>query len=932
MVLRPTKQNRVVALLALVSAVLLWCSTLPIVAQDTPRDVRMKAQTALSQGAFSDAIGYLQQLIDWFGDSKKDITITQMESVYFSLGTSHFLLGQFSESREVFATYLKKYRTGFRAQEAALYTADCYRFEQRLGEALKAYSGILKKYELTPDMKADVYMSMARCYLALDKWDKAAPVLRRLYSTAPDFGRRNWAASLLTTAYLKEMQTEQVYRIMPYLLVPNSFASRSVALNMAALEAGDNLFADEKYRDALWIYRLVYPHDVLTARSQQHLEYLEKQAERLKRTPDNPRYLMRVQEQIGELEAEIKALASIENYDTELFFRMARAYMEIRRFREACDLFMYLHETVGEPRANEALFYAFQCAARLQPWDRALTVGQQYMEKYPAGEYYDDVSIMVGQIYAKLEDWPNVITILTKALEVSPKHKQATECMFLLGYASFMEENFEGSVTWFKKMNTTYPGNPREPDGVYWIGMALTFQQKFDEAIPSFDAILRNFPNTPYLADAEFRRAVCDFGTSRFPEAEKRLLAFVNHYPTNKLSGEAYMMLGDTAGARGDLPHAVAHYQQVPRYDSNIEFYNYAAFRAGEMLNEMRDFQGVIAHFKQYTARNREGSNLPLAMYWTGMAMWNMGEQRGALDYFRQGVQKYGVDRKALGIDLILEEWVGQTRSATKEVAAAAWKDLEEMMNKAVKENQPALALRLRRVLTFQPGISEPRKQELIDGIVARGNITNASPGVLDLMMEESRHRGDTNLAVAVAEATIRDFTETDHALSARMFLAQVAIGRNDYKTAIKHLLVVKEVFASSSEAAEALLMLGDLYVKTGKYAEADECYKSILAVREWRGPLWPAALYGRGECARLQRNFEQAAASYERIYVMYAGSRKWSAKAYLARSECLAKIGQFRKAAETLEEMVASQDLQDQTDMIGEARKKLEELKTQGL
>jgi tetratricopeptide (TPR) repeat protein len=195
---------------------------------------------------------------------------------------------------------------------------------------------------------------------------------------------------------------------------------------------------------------------------------------------------------------------------------------------------------------------------------------------------------------------------------------------------------------------------------------------------------------------------------------------------------------------------------------------------------------------------------------------------------------------------------------------------------------------------------------------MAAGNITNASPGVLDMMLDVAKNRGDTNLAVAVAEATIRDFTETDHALSSRMFLAQVALTRNDYKTAIKHLLVVKEVFASSSEAAEALLMLGDIYVKTGKYPEADDCYKSILAVREWRGPLWPAALYGRADCARLQR--------------------KWSAKAYLARSECLAKLGQYKKAAETLEELVANQDLQDQTDVVAEARKKLEDLKTKGI
>jgi TolA-binding protein len=905
--------------------------SLPVHGQDTPRDVRAKAQAALSQGAFADAIGYLQQLIEWFGDSKKDITITQMESVYFSLGTCNFFVGQFSDAREVFATYLKKYRTGFRAAEASLYSADCFRFEQRLPEALKAYTEILKKYELTPDMKADIFMSMARCYLALDKWDKAVPVLRKLYSTAPDFGRRNWAASLLTAAYLKEMQTDKVFQLVPFLLVPNSFASRSVALNMAALEAGDNLFADEKYRDALWVYRLVYPHDVLKTRSEQYLEVLQKQAERLKRTPDNPRYLMRVQEQIGELEVEIKALATIENYDLELFFRMARAYMEIRRFREACDLFVHLHETAPEPRANEALFFAFECAMRLQPWDRALTLGLQYMEKYPAGEYYDDVSLSVGQIYARQEDWPNVISILTKALEVSPKHKQGAECMFLIGYASFMDEKFPEAVTWLKKLNDTFPGHPREADATYWTGMAFMFDRKFEEAAVEFDKVIARFPDCPFIQDALFRRAVCEYGLSKFETAEPMLEKFIASYPENKLCGEAYMMLGDISGVFGEIKKAVLRYREVARYEINIEFYNYAAFRCAELLDELNDYKGLIRDMQDYITQNREGCNIPLAMYWVGKSMWNMNEQRGALEYFRDGIEKYGVDRKSLGIDLIIEEWIGRSRSAAPDVAKGAWKDMALLLDKAVKTKLDALALRLKRMFLYQPDLPEEQKKAALQDLTREENISKASPGVLELMLDAAIARGDTNLALRVAEATIKDFTETDYALSARMYLARTAIERKDYKMAIKQLTVIREVYATSAEAADALMLLGELYSKQNKYAEADECYKSVLGVRDWRGPLWPAAIYGRGECARQQRNYEQAAAYYERIYLMYSQYREWTAKAYLARSDCLVRIRQYQKAAETLAEMVASQDLQDLPEME-EARKKLQELKTKGL
>ena len=902
-------------------------SPLPLSAQDagttTPREARFAASKAMSQGAYADAIVYLQQLVDWYGSSKKDSTLVQMEMVYFNLGICHFLLGQFSEARTAFSEYLKKYRTGMQARLADIYIADSLRFEEKLGDALKRYRTILHTYDLGADLKADVLMSMARCYLAQDKWDKVIPVLRELYKSAPDPTRRNWAASMLTTAFLKENQVAKVYQLIPYLLQPNSFASRSVAFNMAALEAGDALFGEEKYRDALWIYRLVYPHDVLAARSQAYLERLQKRADALKRNPEEPRMLMRVQEEIGEVESSIKALEGIDNYDIELYFRMARAYMEVARFREGRELFLYLHGVAGEPRANEALYMAFQCSTRVQPWDRALEIGLDYMTKYPAGEYYDDVSIMVGQIYAKEEDWPKVIEVLTKALEVSPKHSQAAEAMFLIGYANFMEEKFEESVEWYRKMNTTFPGNPRELDGTYWIGMGLMFQQKFDEAAPAFDKVLERVKDNPYVMDARFRRAVCDFGVSRFKEAEARFTTFVVDYPTNTLSGEAWMMLGDIAGAKAELPSAVSDYKRVGHFDVNIEFYNYAMFRVGEMLNEMRDFQGVIGHFKEYIERNREGSNIPMAIYWIGTSMKNLGEQRGALEYFRDAVEKYGVDRKALGIDLILEEWVGQGKSAEKSVAEACWADLEASRLKAEKAGQSALELRLKRVLLYQPGITDERKLKLTAELMREENIPNASSGVLEFMLEEAQKRKDRTLAAKIAEAIIKTFPETDSALQARMTLAQFAIADENYKVAIKHLTLVKEVYASSPEAAQALLMLGDVQFKIGKYKDADESYKSILAVREWKGPLWPAALYGRGECARAQRSYDQASAYYERIYVMYGKFTSWCAKAYLARADCLNRLSLYNKAAETLQEMVAQPEMKAQPE-YAEAIKQL--------
>lgn len=882
----------------------------PVSAQDTPREVRARLAMFLGKGAFADAIPLLQQMVEWFGTSSKESTIIEMDRVHYHLGLCYFFIGQFGEARAALLNYQKKFPRGISVAEAAVYYADAFRYDNMPDKALAAYEDALRRHIYYPDLEADILAGMARCHLAGEKWDKAMPVLLRLYEVAPDFERRNWAATYLTTAYLKERKLGNVYRLMTYLLAPESFAARSVGMNMAALETADDLFSIEKYRDALWVYRVVYPKDILSANCQRHLEYLQRYAEQLRQAALNPRLLMRVQESIGEVEAQLQAIRDIPDYDIDLHYRIGRAYMEIFRYREAQEVFLYLYKQFEGERAEEALYLAFECAAHIQPWDRAFELGEEYCKVYPAGRYYDRITLMMGQMYARLEDWPKVIETLTTALAINPKHEDAAECMYLIGYASFMEEKFADAVTWLRRMNTTYPDNPRKVDGYYWLGMALMFDKKFEEAAKEFDMILLHHQDSQYRLDAEFRRAVCSFGAGNFEDAGTRFDRFVTSYPTNKLSGEAYMMLGDIAGNFGELPQAVRHYRKSAEYDINIEYYNYVSFRAGEILEELKQYKPMADHFKGYIAANREGANLPLAQYWVGRALWGLGQQREAMDFLFKAIETYGDSPNAIGTDMIVEEWISRTKSTSKLLRDSAWNDLATLLQRAEVSRKRTLALRLKRALLYAPDTDEEKRRALMAAIVNTTNLSFASPDILQLVMDEAQKVTNAALVSAAAEQAIKAFPETDVAVGARLVLARQAVDRDDFDTAVRHLGIIREVFPNSAEAADALMLLGDIYRRQSKYAQADECYKAVLAVREWRGPRWPAALYGRGECSRLQRNYEQASAYFERIYLLYSSYRTWAAQAYLARAQCLAALSQYDKAAETLKEMLANREL----------------------
>jgi TolA-binding protein len=495
--------------------------------------------------------------------------------------------------------------------------------------------------------------------------------------------------------------------------------------------------------------------------------------------------------------------------------------------------------------------------------------------------------------------------------------------MFLIGYASFMEEKFEDAVNWLRRMLTSFPGNDLAPDATYWTAMAQLFDKRYETAAPDFERVIEQYASSPYVEDATFRRAVCDYGMGKYEASDGRLAAFVEAYPESKLVSEATMMRGDLAGSFGRTDAAVRLYQEAARDPAlNVEYYNHCAFQAGRILVDHEKYDEMIAHYRRYIDANREGSNVPLAVYWIGVGLWNKGEREGALRFYRQAVERYGTDRKAVGIDMILDEWVGRIRRSEPDEAQRGWAELQASLDRAVSGTNRTMELRFKRILLYSPRASSTEKQRIVNEFLSPANLAAASPAVLQSMLDLARERKRRDAAVRTARHMIAAFTETDYALDARMVLAEYAIdtaraasnpleAREAYEEAVMHLDVVREVFASSAEAARALLLLGRLYREQGKYETADEQYKAVLGVKGWRN-VWPEALYWRGECAFAQRKYDVASAYYERIYVMYSHYTAWTSRAYLRRAECLRKMYQDEKARAVLEEMMGNGELRE--------------------
>ncbi len=889
--------------------------------QQTTREIRESANARLAAGDFEAAIGDLQLLVAILGDTRRDDVRAGLEHVFYSLALCHFLTGGFTEAESAFREYLRRYPHGGKVPDAWAFLGDAQRFAEKPQEAIRTYTEALRRFSYGFDLRADLFAGIARCHLMQGDWDSAIPALLNTYRSAPDVFRRSWAATLLSTAYLKTVDLPKLYPLVPSLLTQGSFASRSIAFNLAAIEAGDELFSEERYRESLWVHRLVYPHDVVVARSEEYLEFLQRRVEFERRRPGNPRVLMRLQENIGELEAELEVIHQIENYDIELQYRIARGYMEQLRYREACELFVNLHEVATGEMAEESLFLAFQCATQFQPWARAYEIGKRSMERYPAGKWFDPLTLTMGQMYAREEDWPNTLAHLLRSLEIHPEHQLEADCRFLLGYACFMEERFEEAVRHLRILREKYPQHDLIAAATYWCGMAWLFDGDYAEAAGEFDEVLLRHPGSQYVEDAAFRRAVCAYGLTHYEDADSRLQAFVDAHPQSRLVGEALMMRGDVAGVFGAADDAVRFYGQAMEHDAlNIEHYNHCAFQATRILMDAERYEEAHRFLLGYIERDRPESNIPLAVYWIGRCILQTGGEAAALQYYQDSMTAAGRDRHQVGVDMILDEWIGLARRAGADASRLAWRQLRQGLVEARRRGDRTTLLRLMRVLLYDPALSEEDLQRLRDELVREDIFDDASPAVLQFVIDSARESRNHELARAGARRMIDDFAETDYALDARMLLAEYAILElplhapgSEQATglraeAIRHLGVVREVYATSGEAGRGLLLLGRLFREQRQFREAEQAYTDVLGVREWR-PLWPEALYGRGLNAMQERRYLEACAFFERIYLMYGGYRDWAAKAYLRRAECLERLRDPQGAIETLRDMLDQED-----------------------
>jgi len=878
---------------------------------------------------YSTAIPNLREIIARLPDPQLDTAIRMLEYGMYHLGVCHVEMSNLEDALHDFGSYLKRYPKGTYHEQARILVAEIHASQESWDKVVETTQWLLDFPHLKPSRRVVAAYLNGEAKFRLERWKEAVTPLIYVFERGRDPDTRSEAAVMATISLLRLERITELFRFLP--LVYQTSAQYDIELNIALIEGGDGRFGLGEFEEALLLYRPVYSKPELLRQLGARIDEAERKRELVYKSGKDLGEILSLRQKYTRLltsfERQRETALKFPEYDQQLVMRLAETHRQLERNWEAMLQFHSIFDRWPDHElAEEALYLAFATALDLVVEERALREGYDYLTAFPAGEFYELVSLSVAQIHLAREEWRDCVDIGMEALTVVPEHEMRAQLDFLIGYSHFQLEELPQALDRFSEIREDFPQSDVIEDADYWHPMTHLFLQEHLPARIEFEEFLDRYVESSYLEDASYRLGIAQYGDDDFDAAEITFQRFIKQYPESKLLAEACCMLGDIYASWAKLGEAIQYYNSGIRKAENIVHVNYGTFQTARVFELQGKFEEIIWLFKSYIDQYEVEGNVSQALYWIGNMQIRLGREQEGFETFLSGIEKYGNDPKKYGIDMIVRDLIeDKAKSSESADRRQFMSSLREKLSKSRTSGNKTLELRL-LTLFAESQRDAIQRGKMMAVLVNERNLEHAPPIALLTMGNEASSRKKQQIAEAAYHKLLGEYAESDLALEASMGLAGLYAVQGRAEDAINLYRSVMSRFPGEPQAGEAQKRIGDVLRAQKKYSEAILAYQTVLSVRDWRGPLWPESLYWIGECHRQQGQYEEAFAHFQRIYVLYEHYGSWMAKGYIAGAECLEQLNQRQDAVRHYRELLARPELKN-ADEMETATKALERL-----
>ena len=845
---------------------------------DLLRTIRFRQAMCLVQ---THRLAEAQAAINAGLDARPPLPASEVHELQFWLGVAQLEGKDFRAARESFekfiaivppdagrtASSMKAFPAAGRISEARLLIGSAWMEEGKFREAAEYFSTI--KPGLTPENRGRAVIQHFRALMESGDNDAAMQI------AAEEF--------------------PHVAAIIPLL----TFQTLVLDLGSRWLEKGE-------LRKAIACFLRIWPSDRLLNRQRSRLDELQRSLQIAEANPSgDPAARFLFAQLVQNVKSEIESFKKIPSFDAAVRFRLAGAYLGMKRYREAALIMEdLLARLPPDPAAEQATVNLVHCWNEIDRPAKAIDAARAFVKKLPQSASVPLVLYLEGTAQQNDSRFDEAIATFAQIVSDFPSSEFAPRALFMKGFAALLSERYNEAGTTFLQMDEKFSAHDLADAAAYWCGMASSLDRKFEPARNLMGEYLKAHKAGRFRGSAAYRHAYCTQQLEDYEGSIKELSDYLRSYPGHEDNSEARLLLGDALMNQGRMEQGISSFAALPKSAGRI--YEEGVFKTGKAYQLMEEYGKLRNLMSAFQAENPHSPRIAEAICNAGRVFRQEGHPEKARELYWDAINKYGNDPDVRSVEKLFPALAKLSKGP--EDSAQYLARLREL---ASGLGRRTLALRALWAQSLSLKACAPdRSCELLVEAAALADVQATSPLILadcaDALIASGRENDGGQMLRDLVKWNPRA-AEKDRALGG-LGLLEMKRG-NDHEALALFERFEKETVGSRI-SGRILLAKSVLFERRGQRLEVRKALESLLANQYATGKEKAEALYRIGDSHMADGNPALAVPYFQRIYVMHGRWRDWVAKAYLRSGEAFEKLDDQLSARRTYQELGANNGL----------------------
>ncbi len=329
------------------------------------------------------------------------------------------------------------------------------------------------------------------------------------------------------------------------------------------------------------------------------------------------------------------------------YYHSGECYLKTAQKQFAMNMFSSAYKIDADADIQENAMFNYAKLAYetvYNPYNVAIDVFNQYIEKYPNSANIDEAYTYLSNIYLSTKNYKDALIALEKIKKRDIKLNEAYQKIaYLRGIELFNNSDLSQSIELLGK-SLKYPINPGiEIQSYYWIAEACFRQEKYDSAIVNYK-MLQSIPGAldgEHYLNSYYGLGYCYFKkqnwTSALANFKKYCSEAKNAKPINL--NDAYNRTGDCYFMSKDFTNAIDNYQQSIKMKLiDVDYALYQTALSEGALGKLETKAVTLMQLvDNYTNSNYRAS----ALYELGSTYQSLNNNPKAIEYFDKLIKEY---------------------------------------------------------------------------------------------------------------------------------------------------------------------------------------------------------------------------------------------------------------------------------------------------